>query len=188
MNFQDFITTELPLRPFVSTDGLAGQTLVRSNNPLAPRELVWADVGTGASAYDLAVSLGFQGSLQDWLNSLVGAKGDPGLNSIASQTPIITIPPMSDRVIDSINATQYGQIVWDIYMKSLVKVRRGSISAIIHPSQSVLFNMYGVLGDKIDINYLVIYDNLTNTLNLTGSNYSNSDIRVTTNRYPITNF
>lgn len=40
--FNDFVQTELPLRPFVRTDGQEGQTLVRSNNPLAPREMVWA--------------------------------------------------------------------------------------------------------------------------------------------------
>lgn len=188
MNFQDFITTELPLRPFVSTDGLAGQTLVRSTNPLAPREMVWADVGTGQSAYDLAVSLGFQGTESEWISSLKGEKGDPGLNSIASQTPIITIDPMNFGVIDSISVSQYGQIVWDIYMKSSTKVRRGSISAIIMPSQSVQFNMYGVLGDKLNMEYSVTYDTLSDTIKLIGLNNSTAAIRVTTNRYPITNF
>jgi len=43
MAFNDFIQTELPLRPFVLTDGAPGQSLVRSNNPLAPRELTWVD-------------------------------------------------------------------------------------------------------------------------------------------------
>ena len=46
--FNDFVQTELPLRPFVAVDGNAGQTLVRSTNPLAPRELVWADAVGGA--------------------------------------------------------------------------------------------------------------------------------------------
>ena len=45
--FNDFVQTELPLRPFVATDGTAGQTLVRSSNPLAPRELIWADGAGG---------------------------------------------------------------------------------------------------------------------------------------------
>ena len=32
----------------------------------------------GASAYELALAAGFDGSLQDWLASLVGPQGDPG--------------------------------------------------------------------------------------------------------------
>lgn len=45
--FNDFIQTELPLRPFVKTDGTAGQLLARSTNPLAPREMVWIDPTSG---------------------------------------------------------------------------------------------------------------------------------------------
>lgn len=41
--FNDFVQTELPLRPFTATDGAAGQKLARSTNPLAARELVWVD-------------------------------------------------------------------------------------------------------------------------------------------------
>jgi len=79
--FSDFVQVELPLRPFVAVDGVAGQTLVRSTNPLAPRELVWVDTsggGSGQSAFDIAVLLGFQGTQAEWLASLVGAKGDTG--------------------------------------------------------------------------------------------------------------
>ena len=32
----------------------------------------------GKSAYELAVEEGFEGSLEDWLESLKGEKGDPG--------------------------------------------------------------------------------------------------------------
>ena len=42
--FTDFVTTELPKRPFVADDGSAGQTLVRSANPERARELVWVDI------------------------------------------------------------------------------------------------------------------------------------------------
>jgi hypothetical protein len=79
--FADFVQTELPLRPFVRTDGTAGQTLVRSNNPLAPRELVWTDAVSGSageSAYQIAVTLGFSGTQADWLASLGGEKGATG--------------------------------------------------------------------------------------------------------------
>ena len=44
--FNDFVATELPLRPFASQDGTEGQIPVRSSNPLAPRELVWVDAST----------------------------------------------------------------------------------------------------------------------------------------------
>ena len=37
-----------------------------------------ADGQDGASAYELALADGFDGSLQDWLASLVGPQGDPG--------------------------------------------------------------------------------------------------------------
>lgn len=47
--FTDFVSTELPKRPFTSGDGLAGQILVRSSNPLAVREMVWADAPSGTS-------------------------------------------------------------------------------------------------------------------------------------------
>ena len=89
--FADFVQTELPLRPFVSTDGAAGQTLVRSTNPLAVRELVWADAAAGAkgdtgaagqSAYQIAVALGFVGTEAAWLASL---KGDAGTNGTAGK-------------------------------------------------------------------------------------------------------
>jgi hypothetical protein len=42
MAFNDFVELELPKRPFTAGDGLPGQLLARSGNPLAPRELVWA--------------------------------------------------------------------------------------------------------------------------------------------------
>ena len=45
--FEDFINLELPKRPFVSTDGASGQVLIRSSNPLAVRELVWAEMSGG---------------------------------------------------------------------------------------------------------------------------------------------
>lgn len=42
-DFNSFVQLELPKRPFVDTDGIVGQILVRSNNPLAVRELVWSN-------------------------------------------------------------------------------------------------------------------------------------------------
>lgn len=48
--FNDFVSTELPKRPFTEADGQPGQMLVRSSNPQAARQLVWADVPTGGSA------------------------------------------------------------------------------------------------------------------------------------------
>jgi hypothetical protein len=40
---EDFVNLELPRRPFVYTDGPEGHVLVRSQNTLAIRELVWTD-------------------------------------------------------------------------------------------------------------------------------------------------
>ena len=47
--FNDFVSAELPKRPFTSGDGAAGQILVRSTNPLAAREMVWADAPAGTT-------------------------------------------------------------------------------------------------------------------------------------------
>jgi len=54
MAFSDFVTVELPKRPFVALDGRAGQVLVRSSNADRPREMVWADAPSeGLSSVDL---------------------------------------------------------------------------------------------------------------------------------------
>jgi len=43
-DFNEFVQLELPKRPFVSSDGVPGQILVRSNNPQAIRELIWSNI------------------------------------------------------------------------------------------------------------------------------------------------
>lgn len=48
--FTDFVTTELPKRPYTEGDGLPGQIMVRSSNPLAVRQMVWADAPAGTSS------------------------------------------------------------------------------------------------------------------------------------------
>lgn len=66
--FNDFIQTELPLRPFTVTDGAAGQIPVRSNNPLAVRELVWIspqDLGGGSTGSAIQLEVGENLSLGD---------------------------------------------------------------------------------------------------------------------------
>lgn len=42
--FEDFVTVELPKRPFAEADGAPGQVPVRSSRPERPRELVWVDL------------------------------------------------------------------------------------------------------------------------------------------------
>lgn len=42
--FEEFVQLELPKRLFTEGDGTPGQMLVRSNNPLAVRELIWANI------------------------------------------------------------------------------------------------------------------------------------------------
>ena len=57
--FEEFVQTELPTRPFVATDGAAGQVLMRSSNPLAVRELTWGDVpGVGAPTSHVQLEAG----------------------------------------------------------------------------------------------------------------------------------
>jgi hypothetical protein len=58
--FEDFVTLELPRRPFALTDGLPGQFLVRSPNPFAVRELIWTDgpSGEGGSNNEITLEAG----------------------------------------------------------------------------------------------------------------------------------
>ena len=56
MAFNDFVTTELPLRPAVAVDGTQGQILVRSSNPLAARQMVWADVNSIISGSSVKIN------------------------------------------------------------------------------------------------------------------------------------
>ena len=56
--FEEFVQTELPLRPFVSTDGVAGQVLVRSANPLAPRQLEWVDIAGATPQNEITLEAG----------------------------------------------------------------------------------------------------------------------------------
>lgn len=56
--FEEFVQTELPLRPFVSTDGAAGQILVRSSNPMAPRQLEWANISGATPQNEINLEAG----------------------------------------------------------------------------------------------------------------------------------
>lgn len=56
-DFQTFVQTELPKRPFVNGDGAPGQALVRSSDPTHPLELVWADISGGGGSPTPAFSL-----------------------------------------------------------------------------------------------------------------------------------
>jgi hypothetical protein len=77
--FNDFVSTELPKRPFTSGDGTAGQMLVRSTNPLAVREMVWADApsGTNVGGYTAAEILsGHQAIALDANGQAINASAD----------------------------------------------------------------------------------------------------------------
>lgn len=212
MNFSDFVSTELPLRPFVSTDGVAGQTLVRSNNPLAPRELVWADTGTGLSAYELAQSLGFQGSLAEWLNSLKGEQGlsayalalqhgfvgtelqwllslkgaDGGGTSIVFQTPMKGVSTNTTEIIDSVDYTQYAQATWDVTIQTTNKIRRFTVAALLNRVTNIIrYTSYGALGDSISNKTHITYDSGTTQLRLSIENTFTEDFVVSALRYPI---
>lgn len=54
MSFNDFVSTELPLRPFAPTDGAPGQVLARSGNADRPRETVWVDLPSGPGAANIS--------------------------------------------------------------------------------------------------------------------------------------
>ena len=129
--FNDFVQTELPLRPFVATDGTAGQTLVRSNNPLAPRELVWADgvsgVGTGTGT-GTGGTMGPQGPTG--AAGPTGPTGAAGLGSTlynGSGPPLDTQGKDGDYYIDD--------VAYDMYFK------QGG-------TYSIIFNFKGSVGGK----------------------------------------
>lgn len=52
--FEDFVTVELPKRPFAEVDGAPGQVLARSSRPERPRELVWVDLPGVAAGLQIA--------------------------------------------------------------------------------------------------------------------------------------
>lgn len=57
--FEDFVTVELPKRPFCNADGLPGQVAIRSSNPLAVREMVWTDIpGIGTPSNHVQLEAG----------------------------------------------------------------------------------------------------------------------------------
>ena len=56
--FTDFVTIELPKRPFVDVDGAPGQVLARSTRPERPRELEWVDMPVVAPGISIAAAAG----------------------------------------------------------------------------------------------------------------------------------
>lgn len=57
------------------------------------------DGANGLSAYQIAVSNGFVGSVPQWLFSLKGAKGEVGAKGFDGWTPIIKTTTIGDRVV-----------------------------------------------------------------------------------------
>ena len=64
----------MPAINFTDADGI-----VRTVSAAHPLPTAGGGSGTaGASAYEVAVAEGFEGTVEEWLTSLVGPKGDPG--------------------------------------------------------------------------------------------------------------
>lgn len=56
--FNDFVTVELPKRPFVDVDGAPGQVLARSSRPERARELEWVDLPVVSPGISIAAAAG----------------------------------------------------------------------------------------------------------------------------------
>lgn len=81
-DFNTFVQTELPKRPFVSTDGAAGDVLVRSSNPLAVRELTWVSSASLAPPLEPATTTTL-GGVKQGTNILIAADGTISVVGIA---------------------------------------------------------------------------------------------------------
>lgn len=76
-NFSDLADMVVP------AGGIAGQVLAKSTNEDHEVEWVAPDTGpAGKSAYEVAVDNGFVGTEVQWLESLVGSEGPPGIQGI----------------------------------------------------------------------------------------------------------
>ena len=69
--------------------GLASAYDVAVNNGFEGTESDWLDSLEGASAYAVAVENGFVGTESDWLNSLVGPEGPQGSSGFTYPTVVI---------------------------------------------------------------------------------------------------
>lgn len=74
----------------------------------------------GYSAYDLAVQNGFEGDLDEWLESLKGSKGDPGNVEVGD----VTAEDISDKFLDYVYE---GWTLNHITVKKFGKVISGNV-------------------------------------------------------------
>jgi hypothetical protein len=89
---------------------------------------------TGLSAYQIAVNNGFVGTIEAWLASIKGDKGDPGNNNINianSQAPGIV------KIGSNINVTQNGTIS--------VPVATNSTLGVVKPGANVAIDGAGAI-------------------------------------------
>lgn len=71
--------------------------------PLCPGN-VEGGGANGKSAYELAVAEGYEGTLEEWLDSLVGPQGDPGF------TPVKGIDYFTDEEIQAVAEQAAGMV------------------------------------------------------------------------------
>ena len=73
---------------------------------LALLHILKGDIGdTGLSAYELALQVGFVGTLEEWIASLKGAKGEQGLQGIQGEQGIQGLKGDEGNRIDKIELT-----------------------------------------------------------------------------------
>ena len=106
MAFNDFVQTELPLRPFTAADGQAGQVPVRSNNAQAARELIWVDPSSIGGA-----------------NILMINRANEDVSNLAKGTPVFSY---SETGVRKAVANSTGE-AWKVIGLAIAPVLQGSI-------------------------------------------------------------
>lgn len=138
---------------------------------------------TGKSAYELAVEQGFQGSLDDWLESLKGTNGQNGIDGKDGNDGAVTIQEIYEKAREAgfkgdyleflqsyLNLDEDIQVASYIALRSAVKVQAKGIASSGWSTQNLTSNGSGVIyklnecGDAYIItNYHVVYNSKFST-------------------------
>lgn len=179
--FNDFISLELPKRPFVENDGQAGQMLVRSSNPLAARQLVWADAATGTGSGTPAV--------HDYISRV-----NVDLVTMWKTVPVMFRPDgnMSRAsCTDLVGSTIYGGLAFEDAGIPVGSSGRVLTSGVLTAQTSEWDNTTGTVGGLVPgLDYFVLttgkltWDSslVTGTLQCVGTALSATELLLKTNR------
>lgn len=92
------------------------------------RQFLW-DIRNGQSAYQLAVAAGFEGTIDKWLASLIGRKGDPGNAATVSFERVVLIGEGEQPSV--VNIGDENNAVFEMYLP-VFKGDKGDVGDGLH--------------------------------------------------------